>query len=1094
MGFICFQLKLFYRSTTIFNTLNPYNTLFMKRSAKINVALALCLFAAQSLVGQSSVTLSGKGRAMQQEPEVERKGVPWLDETIVEENRLPMHASYFVYESKALADQADWKKSRNYLSLNGDWKFKWVEAPKDLPANFEALTHDDSQWPMFPIPANWELNGYGFPMYTTSGFEFTYLIGRANPPLVPMRFNPTAVYRRTVDITDAWDGKQVYLHIGAAKSNLSVWVNGKYVGYGEDSKLPSEFDITPFLSKGKNLIVLKVMRWGVANYLEDQDMWRLSGITRDCYLLAREATHLYDLDFSAQLDSSFRQGNLVSKLQLNAPAKQALKADIALLQDGKPVAQKTLDIAVGAQQLSTAMPVENPLLWTAETPHLYQVVTTLKSADGKVLEVIPQRVGFRKVEIKNGQFLVNGQPILIKGVNRHETDPKTGHVISREAMLKDIQLMKQFNINSVRSSHYPNTEEWLDLCDEYGLYVIDEANIESHGMGYDLSYTMANRPTWEKAHVSRVERMMDRDKNHASIITWSMGNEAGNGYNFYRAYLAMKARDTTRPVQYERAVVNYGEMRFDWNTDMIVPMYASPAAMESYAKRNPQPVRPFIQCEYAHAMGNSLGNFKDYWDIIRAHKGHFQGGYIWDFVDQCFQRVNAAGDTVYTYGGDYEPKEAITGWNYASKGIFYANRTPYPHAWEMKKVYQDVHSTLIGRDSIAIYNEKFFTDLHNVELLWELVLDGKTIQTGRLEQITVKPQETKHIALGLKEKRAKGELFLNLTYRLKSAEPFVPAKHIVATEQLSLGGIYNALQPNRIAEAATINVEQTEDIVSVRGKDLLLVFDKKQGWLKKYRYRAVDLIEDNSSFKANFWRAPNDNDFGANTPDKLKAWKTVTQRSTLESFDANLEGRVAHIKVRHVLPEVFGTLTMDYWVNSLGQMTVKQTFVADTNQKVEVLPRFGMQWIFPKGFENVEYYGRGPQENYQDRNFSAHVGHYKQTVDEQYFPYVMPQETGNKTDIRFWTLTDKKGRGITVTSDSLFSASALHFFDSDLDDGEKRAQRHAADLQKRPQTQLNIDWKQMGVGGINSWGAWPMRAYLLPYQDYSFSFSVRPTF
>ncbi|WDF67551.1 glycoside hydrolase family 2 TIM barrel-domain containing protein [Sphingobacterium oryzagri] len=1064
----------------------------MKFPSKISLALCFCLSIGHALYAQSSVTLSGKGRVRNQEPEIERKGIPWLDETIVEENRMPMHASYYVYENETLAKRGDWKQSANYQNLNGAWKFKWVEAPADLPEGFEAIDHNDQEWPEFMVPANWELNGYGFPMYTTSGFEFTYLIGRPSPPLVPMRFNPTAVYRRAVLIDEAWDGKQITLHIGAAKSNLSVWVNGQYVGYGEDSKLPSEFDITPYLSKGKNLIALRVMRWGVANYLEDQDMWRLSGITRDCYLVARNKDQIYDIALDPQLNDDFTAGTLHSKISLREQPQKVLTARVAIYQDGKLLQSKDHSFA-GKQEIISNIPLDKPALWTAETPNLYDVITTLQDDRGNVVEVIPQRVGFRKVEIKDGQFLVNGQPILIKGVNRHETDPKTGHIISREAMLRDIQLMKQYNINSVRSSHYPNSEQWLDLCDEYGLYVIDEANIESHGMGYDLSYTMANRPSWEKAHVSRVERMMDRDKNHASIVTWSMGNEAGNGYNFYRAYLRMKEKDTSRPVQYERAVVNYGEMRFDWNTDMVVPMYASPAAMLSYAKNNPKPARPFIQCEYAHAMGNSLGNFKDYWDIIRANKGVFQGGYIWDFVDQCFQRVNEKGDTVYTYGGDYEPKEAITGWNYASKGIFYANRTPYPHAWEMKKVYQDVHTTLLNADSIAIYNEKFFTDLRNVTLDWEIIVDGKTTKKGQIANIHVAPQQTARVALpsgGI----GQGETFLNLTYRLKSAEPLLPAKHIIATEQLFVSGSYQATGVKAATVVGKDKINLQEDATSVRlsSKQLTLVFDKATGWITNYKVKGTDFLAADKPFKANFWRAPNDNDFGANTPEKLKAWKASTAATTVKSIVAEQRDQLIAVKVVHDLPKVFATLEMNYLINSDGQLQVEQHLHTDSTQKVEVLPRFGMQWILPAGFEKVVYYGRGPHENYQDRDFSAHVGLFEQTVDEQYFPYVMPQETGNKTDLRWWSITNKKGSGLMVVSDSLFSASALHYFDSDLDDGMKRNQRHAADLIKRKETQLNLDWKQMGVGGINSWGAWPTKEYLLPYQDYRFSFVIKP--
>ncbi len=1049
---------------------------------------ALTAFACSTAFAQSSVTLSGSAEAKATLTDAQRKGIPWLDETIVEVNRLPMRSDYFVYENQSAADKGDWKQSSNYQSLNGAWKFKWVEAPADLPAGFEKTNHDDSQWPTFQVPANWEMNGYGFPMYTTSGFEFTYLIGRPNPPHVPMDFNPTAVYRREVEIGDDWAGKQITLHIGAAKSNLSVWVNGEYVGYGEDSKLPSEFDLSPFLKKGKNLIALKVMRWGVANYLEDQDMWRLSGITRDCYLLARNKEYIYDVDMVPALNNAYDQGVLHAQVKLNHATDKGHQVTFVLMHGKEVIGQKT--VAVGnSTTVKADISVAKPALWTAETPNLYKITSILLDAHGNVLEVIPTRIGFRKIEIKNGQFLVNGQPILIKGVNRHETDPKTGQVISRESMIKDIELMKLFNINSVRNSHYPNAELWLDLCDEYGLYVIDEANIESHGMGYDLSYTMANRPTWENAHVSRVTRLQERDKNHASVVIWSMGNEAGNGYNFYRSYVAMKARDTTRPVQYERAVVNYGELRFDWNTDLNVPMYASPDAMKNYVKRYPKPTKPFIQCEYAHAMGNSLGNFKDYWDIIRENKGHFQGGYIWDFVDQTFQKINEKGDTVYTYGGDYEPKEAITDWNFASKGIFYSNRTPYPHAWEMKKVYQDIHTSFSGDAAVNIYNEKFFTDLSNVKAEFEIIRNGKKVSSWKVDQLSVDPQKTVTLPFQW-DKKLDGETFLNVTYRLKQAEPLIPSGHIVATEQLKLGGAYPATAA--VVGEGKLSAQQDQSGIVVKSKNVDIRFDAATGAISQFVYKGTALLESATEFKANFWRAPNDNDIGAKIPTKLAAWKAATQKTELKDMRFELKDDLAYVTVQQQLPSVFATLEMNYVINAAGVISVSQKLAVDTAQQVGVLPRFGMQWILPAGFENVAFYGRGPHENYIDRHFSAHVGQYEQTVDEQYFPYVMPNETGNKTDLRWYKVTNKKGRGLLIAADSTFSASALHYFDEDLDDGEKRIQRHAADLVKRPQTQLNIDLKQMGVGGINSWGAWPLTQYLIPYQNYTFNFLIKP--
>ncbi|WP_442591743.1 glycoside hydrolase family 2 TIM barrel-domain containing protein [Pedobacter sp. AW31-3R] len=1012
----------------------------------------------------------------------------WLDETVNEVNRMPMHSSYFVFENEKAAEKKDWRSSANYQSLNGDWKFSWAEKPADLPVGFESVQFDDSKWKTFKVPGNWELNGYGFPIYTTSGFEFAYLMGgKVDPPLVPLNFDPTAVYRREVDIPADWQKKQVVLHIGAAKSNLSVWVNGRFVGYGEDSKLPSDFDISPWLKPGKNLIVLKIMRWGDGNYIEDQDMWRLSGITRDCYLLARNPMHLEDIEAIPDLDSLYKNGWLNISLKLNKPGA-GISAEVALKDGDKVVKQQLLKFD-GTDQAFYKMDMQSPKLWSAETPALYDLTVTLKNDKNEIIEIIPQRIGFRKIEIKNGLFLVNGKPVLIKGVNRHETDPVTGQVISKEAMLKDIKLMKQFNINAVRTSHYPNTEYWLDLCDEYGIYVVGEANIESHGMGYDITKTMANRPTWVSAHLMRVQRMVERDKNHASIITWSMGNEAGNGYNFYSCYLWMKKRDKSRPVQYERAVADYKTFTYEWNSDIICPMYPTPDRMLAYAKANPVPSRPFIMCEYAHAMGNSLGNFVDYWEIIRKNKHAFQGGFIWDFVDQCFQRVNSKGDTVYTYGGDYEPKEAITDWNYAAKGVFYANRTPYPHAWEMKKVYQDIHTVLKEQHKIEVYNEKFFTNLDNVQMEWEVTVNGKSVEKGKITSVKVDPMQSKSFSIPY-HAPAKGEAFLNLTYRLKSAEPLLESGHIVAVEQIKLGGTY----VNDLHLSASGQMEKIENgkEVEFRSVNFSMTFDKAKGVLKQYRVEGREMLDSLYGLKPNFWRAPNDNDFGADLQLKLKKWKDAFAKARLLAFETEVADGKALVTTSFSLPDVAAKLTVVYTMNGKGELLVNQHMVADTAAHTEILPRFGMQWILPAGYGQIEYYGRGPQENYQDRSFSAHVGVYRQSVKSQYFPYVTPQETGNKTGIRWFKVMDKSGKGFVVTSDTQLSMSALHYFDADLDDGDKRHQRHAADISARPETQLNIDFKQMGVGGIDSWRSRPLEQYQLPFTGYNFSFMIKP--
>jgi len=1015
----------------------------------------------------------------------------WLDETRNEENRLPMHASYFVYESEAAALKNDWKQSSNYTRLNGAWKFFWAKNPDGLPHGFEASDYNDASWKTFNVPANWEMNGYGFPIYTTNGFEFTYLLkdGRKQPPIVPLNYDPTAVYRREVIIDPIWNDKEVILHVGAAKSNLSVWINGKYVGYGEDSKLPSEFNITPYLTQGKNLIVMKVMRWCDGNYLEDQDMWRLSGITRDCYLIARNPVHLYDVEITPDLDPAYKNATLDVKLKLNKKPVSPLTAVFELRDGQKLISSANLKFDA-SEYASAKLAINAPKLWSAEAPNLYQSIVKIKDKGGNILEVIPQTTGFRKIEIKEGRFLVNGKPVLIKGVNRHETDPVSGQVISRDAMIRDIRLMKQFNINAVRTSHYPNSETWLELCNQYGLYVVGEANIESHGMGFGLAKTLGNRPSWVNAHLMRVQRMVERDKNQPSIVIWSMGNEAGNGYNFYTCYQWLKGRDTSRPIQYEGAWLDNKTLTWDWDSDIINPMYPTPDMMLNYVKANPIPQRPMIMVEYAHAMGNSLGNFKDYWDVIRANKQSFQGGFIWDFVDQCFQRINAKGDTVYTYGGDYETKEAITKWNYAAKGLFYANRTPYPHAWEMKKVYQDIHTKLLNNQSLNIYNEKFFTGLDNVKLHWEVIVDGKTVQQGDVATLKVNPQDSASIMLPIR-KLIDGEGFLNLTYSLKSAEPLKPAGHIIATEQLKLGGEYKYTIV--LVNKGSLTKSETQDELNISSDKAMISFDKKTGMLKQYSIGAFVLLDRNYLFRPNFWRAPTDNDYGARLPIKLKDWKDAGLNPILKTLTSEIQKNIIIVKAAYNLPQVFATLNIEYVINAAGEIVVKEKLlVADNSKKVEMLPRFGMQWTLPEGFDAIEYYGRGPQESYIDRNFSAHLGLYKQSVNAQYFPYVIPQETGNKTDVRWFKISNINGFGLEVRGAQPLSISARHYFDNDLDNGDERTQRHAADVSPRPQTQLNIDLKQSGVGGVDSWGARPLEQYQIPFGNYEFSFLIKP--
>ncbi len=1010
---------------------------------------------------------------------------PFLNEKISQVNRMPAHADFYVFPDERSASVTDWKNSSNYVSLNGEWRFMWVEKPADLPSGFEAPSFDDSSWDHFRIPATWEVNGYGYPIYINVGYEFQNIM-KPDPPVVPLSYDPTGAYRREIEIGDDMSGKKLILHIGAAKSNVTVWVNGRYVGYGEDSKLPSEFDVTPFMKAGKNLIVLKVMRWSDATYLEGQDFWRMGGIMRDCYIVARTPVHLFDFKLTPKLENNYTSASLECFLKLNKTAK--VNATVELTNDEGFHTQKRLDFA-DADSGQTLISVPDAKLWTAETPNLYQVVITLRDQNGDVLEVVPYRVGFRKIEIRNGQFLVNGKPVLIKGVNRHEVDPVTGQTISRESMLRDIRIMKQFNINAVRNSHYPMDEYWYDLCDEYGIYVVDEANIESHGIGYDIDKTLANKPSWMEAHLLRIQRMYERDKNHASVVSWSLGNEAGWGINLYEGYVWLKKKDS-RPVQYSNSMGGYvnPDPAVKYNSDIINGAYPPPEELAEYARTTPHPDRPRIICEYAHAMGNSLGNFIDYWNIIRENRHALQGGFIWDFADQALLKITDKGDTIYAYGGDYGPPDVPSSNNYFCNGVFNPDRKPNPSAWEMKKVYQNIHARWTGENTISVYNENFFTDLSGIKMQWTLVADGKEVQTGLLKDLDVPPQEEREFSLPLD--KAEGEVFLNLDFIQKDDHLLVPAGHIVATEQVKISGSFD--NDISIDPAGKLSSSETGDAVVITSPTASIRFSKKTGLLEKYMVNGQDYLEEGYALRPAFWRAPTDNDMGAHLERKLRAWKEAQDDPQLAGFESRKQKNLVIVRVTYDLPSVSATLNVSYTVNARGEILVGQELKADPTIEVPYLPRYGMNMILPAGFEEIAYYGHGPHENYQDRNSGSPVGIYRQTITSQFYPYIRPQENGNRTGIRWFAITGRDGKGLRIVSDSLLSMSALHYFDSDLDDGMRRDQRHSGELDPRSQTQLHIDKVQMGVGGINTWGAMPMEKYRIPYKDYSYRFKMSP--
>lgn len=1018
----------------------------------------------------------------------------WQNEKINEDNREPMHAAYYVYESEALAAKNEWRQSKNYLDINGAWKFKYVDSPSALPKDFEKTNFNDTAWDNFKIPASWDVNGYGYPVYVNTTYDFDYLMA-PNPPFVPTKYNPTGVYRREITIDKSWEGKDIFLHIGTAKSNLTVWVNGVYVGYGEDGKLPSEFNLNKYVKTGKNSIVLQVMKWNDGSYLECQDMWRMSGITRDSYLIARNKAHLKDYEIIPDLDASYVNGTLkISTNFSNLNAKDGYTLDVQLKDGDKIITSKVISALSEKQTFDFA--VNNPKKWSAEIPNLYQVSFLLKDKKGNVIEVINQNVGFRKVEIKGGQLLVNGKAVYIKGVNRHEVDPVTGQTISRERMEEDIKLMKQFNINAVRMSHYPNDEYFYELCDKYGIYVVDEANIESHGMGYDITKTLGNKPDWELAHIQRMQRMIERDKNHTSVIIWSMGNEAGNGYNFYRGYLWIKNRDKSRPIQYERATAGAWDgkdLKFEWDSDIIDPMYSSPNKMEEYILANPNPSRPYIQCEYAHAMGNSMGNFKDYWDVIRKYP-NFQGGFIWDMIDQSVYKTTEDGTRILAYGGDFGPKDVKSDNNFVNNGVFTVDRKPNPHALEMRNVMQNILTSWEDKTTatIKVYNEFSFKDLSNVSLHWKLVLDGKDDAIGTIDNLDIKPRETKTYQLPVNvEQKEFQEAFIVVTYHIKEEEPFLPKGFQIATDQLPLTGTWK--NDIKIAGTGKISVEKQANATVFKSDKATITFDKKTGFITGYTFNNEPIIKEGYQLRPNLWRAPNDNDFGANFQVNLKAWKDATENPVLVNWMSSVtKDNKILVTATYNLPTVSSKIILNYEFNSNGELNVKEQLNIDKNKEIPMLPRFGMEMILPKDFSSITYYGKGPQENYIDRNYSSQVGIYNQTVSEQYYPYIRPQETGNKTEVRWLELSNDKLK-IKVTSDEFLATTALHFLNEDLDDGLQKDQRHAAELKERDLTSLKIDYKQMGVGGIDSWQAWPMKKYLLEEKAYQYQFKITPS-
>lgn len=1013
----------------------------------------------------------------------------WLDPEVNEVNTMAPRAAFFAYETENLAKADQKARSERYLSLEGKWKFNFSKDHDKVPRDFYSLKYDDSQWTDFPVPGILELNGYGDAIYSNNGYPWRTQF-RPEPPFVEERNNYTGSYRKMVTVPADWKGERIYLHVGSATSNLMVWVNGKFVGYSEDSKVSAEFDLTKYLTPGKeNLIAMQVMRWCDGSYLEDQDFWRFTGIAREVYLYARPQAHIADLFITPDLVNNYQDGTL--EVKLNAVGAKGETVTFSLKdKEGKEVAAQTAKVG-GNGEVKVNFNVKNPLKWTAETPNLYTLYTTLM--DGKqVAEVVPQRVGFRKVEIKNAQVLVNGQPVLFKGANRHELDPVTGYVVSMDRMLEDIRVMKELNINAVRTCHYPNDPRWYELCDIYGIYMVAEANIESHGMGYG-DKTLAKEPTYEKAHLERNESNIKIYKNHPSIIFWSVGNEAGYGPNFEKAYDLVKAYDPSRPCQYEQAGQN-------GKTDIFCPMYYDYGGCDKYSQGdNP---RPLIQCEYAHAMGNSMGGFKEYWDMVRKYP-KFQGGFIWDFVDQGLRVKNKQGKTIYAYGGDFG-RYPTSDHNFNNNGIVNPDRKPNPHANEVRYYYQNIWATAkdLKAGEVEVYNENFFKSLDDVELQWTLESEGKVLANGR-NALDIPAQQKRVVKLDGYSLPAdvKGEVVLNLDFVLKKAEPMLDAGYAVAREQFVVNPYTFPTMESVLAVTSgkydTRKVEKEEKVawVTLSAGNTSVTFNHWNGWIDYLDVDGKPMLEEGYAITPDFWRAPTDNDYGAGTQRKLHAWKNPEMK--MKSFKVvENEGKAEKgVEVVYDMPSVEATLTMTYTLTPAGELVVNEAMTVnkDAKHKPELM-RYGMQLVMPKAYNMLTYYGKGPGENYIDRNNGDRLGVYDAKVADQYWGYVRPQESGNKTEVRYWQVKDENGKGLEFYSFAPMECSTLNYLASDLDDGwDKNAhQSHSGDLTPRDFSVVKLAARQRGLACVNSWGAIPLEQYRMPYQDYSFTYVIRP--
>ena len=1012
----------------------------------------------------------------------------WENPAVLEKNKEPAHCACLPYPDSQTALGNDPSGSPFIMSLKGTWKFNYAEKPGDRPVDFYKVDFDTSRWHDIAVPGNWELQGFGVPIYTDEDYPFP-----CDPPRIPHDDNPVGSYRRSFTIPDTWEGRQVYIHFGSVKSAMYLWVNGKNVGYSQGSKVPAEFNITDFLREGENFLALEVYRYSDGAYLEDQDYWKISGIERDVVLYSTPPVHIRDFFALPDLDAGYKDATLKVTAHVRNHLAQKIE-DFHIQIDIWDVENQSIldspatkDLAIneeGETAIVFDLDIKNPKKWTAETPNLYSLLLSLSDDSGQTTEVVTCRVGFRKVEIKEGRLLINGVPVYLKGVNRHEHDPVTGRYVREDSMIEDIQLMKRFNINAVRTSHYPDTPLWYELCDQYGLYVVDEANIESHGVkSATPENPLTDRPEWREAILDRIIRMVERDKNHPSVIIWSLGNENGFGRNLAATYEWIKKRDPSRLVQSE-------DVGLEPYTDIFCPMYDRIHEIQEYAEGSDP--RPLILCEYAHAMGNSVGNLQDYWDAIYAHE-KLQGGFIWDWVDQGLAAKDENDTPFWAFGGDFGPPGTPSDDNFCINGLVFPDRKIHPHIWEVKKVYQSIKAEPVASEKgrFRIHNLFDFTNLNNFTMTWKLEGDGQVLAEGKMPGMDVAPHESKEIRIPIPKLQPKAgvEYFLKLSWATTNKTDLIPEGHEVAWDQFQLPA-YAESQSDDPSKLPPVELEQTETQAVIKGKNFTLTFDKEQGTLSSFLFNGRELIKQGPL--PNFWRAPTDNDFGNGMPERCKIWLDAGTKRRIEGVTVKKTGSSqVQIDVASLFEAADSRYTSRFIVLGSGDVFIANRFTPGS-QNLPELPRFGIQMVLPVEFDNMEWYGRGPHESYWDRKTGAAVGLYRGKVLDQHHPYIRPQESGNKTDVRWVALTDDLGTGLLAVGMPVLSVSANHYLMVDFENGPEKEQRHASDLVKRDLITWNLDYKQMGVGGDDSWGARPHDKYMLHPKEYAYQFRLRP--